>query len=402
MNSRQRVRAVINHQLPDRVPNGLGGCETAGLHVLAYGTLQKLLGAGNAPPRVNTFMANAVFEEDVLRAIQGDILLIASPRMCKAPLRGSQSAARWREQALWGKTFRVPVGEAFSCRPDGTLVWETAGGVVCPPGSFYFDSDRPLDLLAEIEIPDPEDYHPPEGFTDDFLRGLERTAKTLYSETEYALCLGETLTDLQLAPGGQVGLMVLMKQAPQVLHALLDKAVRGALKQLEQLEQAVGRYVDILCIAHDFGDNRGVTIGEALWREIYKPHYRALFGGWRRRTGMKVMLHSCGAVHALLDDLIECGVDIFNPVQLSACGMEPAGLKARFGGRLVFWGGGYDAQLVHEDESCETVYEKVRQNLAALKAGGGYIFAGVHNLPARVPAGHLQAMLNAWRDGREY
>jgi uroporphyrinogen decarboxylase len=109
MNSRERVRAAINHRVPDHVPNGLGGCETAGLHVLSYDTLRNMLGLVRHPPRIDTFMTNAVFEPELIEAIGGDIILIASPLMCRAPLRGKGAENSWMEQELWGRTFRIPL-----------------------------------------------------------------------------------------------------------------------------------------------------------------------------------------------------------------------------------------------------------------------------------------------------
>ena len=81
MTSRERVRAVLNHQMPDCIPNGLGACETAGLHLVAYDNLQKVLGVECKPPRLDTFMTNAVFEEPVIKAMDGDMILLASPKM---------------------------------------------------------------------------------------------------------------------------------------------------------------------------------------------------------------------------------------------------------------------------------------------------------------------------------
>ena len=117
---------------------------------------------------------------------------------------------------------------------------------------------------------------------------------------------------------------------------------------------------------------------------------------------MKVNLHSCGAVSSILGDLIECGVDVFNPVQISANGMDPAELKARFGDKLIFWGGGYDAQLIDRNADYETVRQTVRDTVRTLGEGGGYLFAGVHNLPGDLPETHLRAMIDGWRDARDY
>ncbi len=403
MNARQRVQAVLRHELPDRVPMGLGGCETTGLHVLAYDTLQRLLHIPHHPPRMDTFMCNAVFEEDVLRAMDGDILLLASPRMCGAPLRGASSQGQWKQVLLWGRSIRVALREEFSLREDGTMVWESSGGKeICLPGTYFFDAPQPTDLTADFTYPDPEDYHPADSFPDEFLRDLEETARCLYEETEYSLCLGESVTDLQYAPGGTVGSMVLMLEEPDIMRAFLQRSVDAALRQITLLEQAVGRYVDMLSIAHDFGDNQGITIGEPLFREIYLPYYRQLFGGWHARTGMRINLHACGAMASILDDLIDCGLDVYNPVQISARGMDPAALKERFGDRLVFYGGGYDCQRIPVSQSYEEVYAQVSQTLEIFKRGGGYLFAGVHNLPATVPSHHLQALLDAWRDHRDY
>lgn len=171
---------------------------------------------------------------------------------------------------------------------------------------------------------------------------------------------------------------------------------RCIVAQLRQLDQAIGPYCDILGMAHDLGDTRSVTMGPDLWREIYLPHYRRLFGEWHRITKMKINLHCCGAISEILPDLIECGVDLYNPVQVSVNGMAPERLKAISGGRLIFYGGAYDA-VQCAGLSDGAVYELVRSNIRALSAGGGYLFAGVHNLPGDMSEGHLSAMLEALR-----
>jgi len=400
MNSRQRVRAVLNHEIPDLVPSGLGGCETTGLHVVSYDALQQSLGLNRQAPRINTFMCNAVFELEMIKAIEGDILLIASPRMCKAPLWGNAATGRWKKQCLWGKSFRVPEPDRFIEQKNGQIIWENEN-MICLPGSYYFDWNIREDLYATFDYPSPDNYDPTDIITDEFLRYLEETTKFLYKETEYSLSLGETIVDLQFSPGGMVGLMVLMAEEPNLLRELLQKNVDRALKQLELLDQAVGKYVDILSIAHDLGDNRCVIMGPDKWRTIYKPFYRQLFQGWRERTNIKINLHACGSIESILGDLIECGLHIYNPVQISGCNMSPDTLKARFGKDLIFWGGDYDAQLMW-DATPEDVYTQVSQNLRTLMVGGGHIFSGVHNLPANIPESHLRAMLQAWQDNRRY
>ena len=402
MTSRERVRAVLEHRIPDRVPNGLGGCETEGLHIVAYDTLQKVLGVERRPPRLDTFMTNTVFDLPVIKAMEGDIILLASMNMCRSELRGDGIEDQWKEQTLWGRTFSVPAGDHFTLRDDGVIVWDTAGGAVCPKGSYFFDHKGYTDLLADFETPDPDKFHPRDTIDENRLRRLEKAAKQLYEETDLSLCLGECITDLQVAPGGMVGSMVLMKEEPDVMRELLDKCAEAGLRQIELLDQAVGQYVDILSVAHDLGDNRGVTIGAQLWRDIYKDAYRKYFRGWRERTKMRVNLHSCGSIAEILPDLIECGLEVLNPVQTSAAGMDAASLKEKFGKDVVFWGGAYNPHLIGENAGYDEVYSKVRKNVETLGAGGGFIFAGVHNLPATLPEEHIRAMLDAWRDARDY
>ncbi len=187
---------------------------------------------------------------------------------------------------------------------------------------------------------------------------------------------------------------------PEACHEFLDKAVDAGLAHLRQLDQAVGKYCDILGIADDMGDTRGITVGPDLWRKIYKPHYKRLFTEWHKITKMKVNLHSCGSMTEILGDLVECGVDIYNPVQISANNMAPETLKKRFGKNLIFYGGVYDAVKLSGEKSPDIVYEAVKANIRTFSRGGGYIFAGVHNLPPDMPEAHLAAMLRAYRDSR--
>lgn len=401
MNSRERVRAVLNHQIPDRVPNGLGGCETAGLHIVAYDNLQKALGMDAKPPRLDTFMTNAVFEEELIKAMDGDIILLASPNMCKSELRGDV-ADQWKEQKLWGRTFSVPVRDYFRENSDGSIIWESCGNAICPKDCYFFDHNVQSDLLADFGVPDPDKFHPRDTIDERVLRNLEREAKRLYEETDLSICLGESITDLQVAPGCMIGSMILMMEEPDIMCEFLAKCVEAGLKQIKLLDEAVGKYVDILSVAHDFGDNRGVTIGPDLWREIYKPYYKQFFTGWRNITNMKVNLHSCGSISSIMGDLIECGAQIINPIQTSAADMSASSLKERFGKDVVFWGGGYDAQLINNEATYEEVYRTVCDNIKILGDGGNYIFAGVHNLPATLPESHLKAMIDAYRDAREY
>jgi uroporphyrinogen decarboxylase len=403
MNSRERIRRFLAGQKVDRIPVGLGACETAGLHNLAYDTLKCILGVEDPRNRMTTFMTTALVEPEVQAVLGGDLVFLGTT-LSPAPFFGPHAAGAWKEQVLWGRRFQVPVEWNYRRDPDGTVRWDAGNGRwewKCPPDGLYFDL-APTGPLAEAlltaERPRPEEYCPPHSLPEGRLRVLEESARWLYENTELGIVCGEFINDLQLAPGGKIAWWMRLVEEPQAAHEFLGRAVEAGLDQLRELDQAVGKYADILQIGDDIGDSRGVTIGPELWREIYKPHYQDLFTAWRRITRMKVSMHSCGSVADILGDLIECGVQIYNPVQVSARNMEPEKLKVRFGDRLIFYGGAFDAVQTPPHTSPEVVYEKVKANIRALSAGGGYLFAGVHNIPGDTPEAHLRAILAAYND----
>jgi len=125
--------------------------------------------------------------------------------------------------------------------------------------------------MADFQIPDPDRYRPRGTLDERLLRNLENTVKRLYEETEFSLSLGEWVTNLQVQPGGFAGHMILMMEEPDIMKEILDHYVDAALEQVTLLDQAIGKYVDMASMVQDIGDNRGVTVGAPLWREIYKP-----------------------------------------------------------------------------------------------------------------------------------
>ena len=392
MTSRERVQRLLNRQSVDRIPNGLGGCETAGLHCAAYDRLKSVLGVTDQKNRMSTFMCNAIFEPEVLDAMQGDVILLGS-RMCPSRFWGPDAPARWRDLSIWDTTVQVPLDWQFRQEPDGTWWWDDARK--CPPGTHYFDA-VPTGIPAPTVTPD--DFIPAKTLPEELLRRLEEDARWLYENTEYSVSCGEFIQDLQYSPGGREGWWMRLAAEPDVCGEFLDKACEAAVSQIVQLDQAVGKYCDTLLIADDMGDLRGVTIGPALWRSVYKPRYKRLFEEWHRKTNMKISMHNCGSIVDILGDLVECGVDVINPVQISARGMNPSDLKERFGSDTIFYGGVYDAVLMAMHESEEAVYEAVKENIRTLSSGGGYLFAGVHNLPGDLPESHIRATLRAFDD----
>ncbi|MCX6346263.1 MAG: hypothetical protein NT018_14520 [Armatimonadetes bacterium] len=400
MTPRERITKFLNGEPVDRIPNGLGGCETAGLHNLSYKTLKEALGVSDPKNRVCTFMNNAIFEPSVIDAMEGDIILLGT-KMCPSRFWGPTADSEWKTLDIWDTTIHVANDWQFRKDPDGTYWWDETSK--CPPGELYFDP-VPSSEAGEyfnFETPSPDDFNPPHELPEEQLKKLAQDAKFLFENTNYAISCGEIVRDLQLRPGGLTSWWMMMVDNPEACHEFLGKAVDAALAQLKQLDQAIGKYCMMMGLADDIGDQRGVSIGPDLWRMIFKPHYKRLFTEWHKTSNMKVSLHCCGSIVDIMDDLIECGVDILNPVQISADDMNPANLKAKWGDRIIFYGGVFDATLFAPDAPEEEVYAQVKQNIETFSAGGGYMFAGVHNLPGNLPESHIRAMMRAYRDCRD-
>jgi uroporphyrinogen decarboxylase len=148
-------------------------------------------------------------------------------------------------------------------------------------------------------------------------------------------------------------------------------------------------------IGDDLAGQDGPLFPPALYRSIVKPRQKRLVQYIKSRSKAKIWYHSCGSVIEYIPDLLDNGIDILNPVQVSARGMDPRWLKATYGDRLVFWGGGIDSQHILPRATPDVVRQHVRRNVEAFKPGGGYIFNNVHNIQADVPPENVLAMFDA-------
>jgi uroporphyrinogen decarboxylase len=132
-----------------------------------------------------------------------------------------------------------------------------------------------------------------------------------------------------------------------------------------------------------------------MYRKLFKPYHERMWKRAKELAPVKVMLHCCGGIRELLPDLIEAGLDTFNPVQITCRGMEASGLKADFGKDIAFWGGGCDTQEVLPRATPEEVRTHVKKQVQILRPGGGFIFQQVHNIQADIPPENIVAMFEA-------
>jgi uroporphyrinogen-III decarboxylase len=181
---------------------------------------------------------------------------------------------------------------------------------------------------------------------------------------------------------------------------IFERQCEIALKNLNTLIELLGDRVQVVFLTGtDFGTQHGLFISLQAYRELYKPFHLRVNQLVHEKSRWKTFIHTCGAVSALIPDLIEAGFDILNPVQCSADGMDPIFLKREFGDHVVFWGGGANTQQTLAFGSPEEVYREVRQRIDIFGPGGGFVFNTVHNVQATTPTENIVAMFRALRDG---
>ena len=409
MTSRERVQKTINFETPDRVPIDIGGMKASGIAAIAYDRLKRRMGI-TTPTRVldPRFMI-AVVEEQVVKALHGDVLPV--------DLSGIVSAVRpsteWIPRTLFeGTEVLMPPGTLLREEPDGGLTLLNPDGTPSsfrmPRGGYYFDD---LQFNRGTRI-DPDRFRPQSDIPDEHLRMMADYADALFRGTEYALLgwgfgvcfLGLSLiTDRSsnVTQGLPDEWMMMLLTEKETCHELMDRSVEATISCLTLVNQALGDRCFAWGIASDdSGTQRGEFINPDLWAEMIKPHYAKLCRWIHGNTRMKTYLHSCGSIPHLIPHLIDAGVDILNPVQTSAAGMDPRVLKERYGRRIVFWGGGCDTQSVLPTATPHAVRDHVRERMRILSPGGGFVFNQVHNIQATVPVENIEAMFRAaWEFG---
>ena len=128
--------------------------------------------------------------------------------------------------------------------------------------------------------------------------------------------------------------------------------------------------------------------------EFVFPYYKRFCEFIHQNSDVKVFMHNCGSIRAYMPMLIDAGIDVINPVQISAAGMDPRELKREFGDKIVFWGGGCDTQNVLGVASPAEVRSHVRELISIFAPGGGFVFNQVHNIMGDVPPENVIAMLD--------
>ncbi len=190
---------------------------------------------------------------------------------------------------------------------------------------------------------------------------------------------------------------------PEFSDKLIGKIADLKIEFWEMALDELADVVDVVAEGDDYGTQDSQLIDPDHFRIYYKPHMARVIETMKKKAPRaKVMFHSCGNVRPIIPDFAEIGIDILNPVHITATGMEPTQLKKDFGNDIVFWGGGVDTQKVLPSASPAEVTDNVKRNIEALAPGGGYVFATVHNIQSEVSPQNIMAMWKALQKFGKY
>jgi len=369
-----RVLKALNHEEPDKVPIDLGGSLTnTGIAKKAHAELMKYLGLKeNEPEVIDVYQQLVRPDERLLKKFEIDVYGIGPkpPKTWELIIKEDKDNYYYTDE--WGIKYRMPKKHGY-----------------------YFDIvEHPLagldrESLKDYQWPDPHDLGRRER--------LEEKVKDLHENTDYALFFNAATSGIfekSCALRGTENFYVDLIADPKFAEAVLDKMVEFYLGYWEEMLPLVGKYVQVVKMGDDLGGQNGPLVNPEVYRKVLKPRQREVFSFIKKRTNAKLYLHSCGSVYEFIPDIIELGVDVLNPIQVSASDMDTRRLKQEFGDRLSFWGA-VDTQRILSFGIPRDVEEEVKKRIGDLASGGGYILSSVHNIQANVPPENIVAMFEA-------
>ena len=392
MTGRERVIASLRHEQPERLAIDFGGMRSTGIHVLAYLDLVRRLGLVLEPPRMyDVFQQLAEPQEEVLGRLGGDVV----QAHMRCPAFGIPLDEGWRTIRMWGQAVRVPEGYRPVVEADGKeYLFQDGVKLGCRPrGGLYFD--QVIHPLAYCGSASDIDAIPLAPLSDRDVDFVAREARELFDTTDRAVLLpfGGSIFEAGQMDFGYEAFFVNLLTEPELMHHYFNRLADLHMENLKKLLPRVEGCVQVIQFGDDLGTQQAPQISLQTYREMIKPYHMRQYSWVREHfPQMKVFLHSCGAVAPLIPDFIDAGVEVLNPVQLTAAGMDPLSLKKEYGNALSFWGGGANTSTTMTFGSAEACRRETEELISIFSPGGGFVFTQVHNIQPGIPPENILAV----------
>lgn len=366
---------ALNHEEPDRIPIDLGSSFVTGITRNAYVNLMNYLGKSVSRIQFYDTVQQLVCpEEELLRELQIDV-------------RGIVPNIKRKNPEV------VQKGSSLQFTDEWGIKWEM------PQDSLYFNLvESPLS--GEITAEDIEDFDFPDTADPNLITGLEEKALSFYDQG-YAVilesvCAGIFEMSCRIR-GTQYFLMDLLTE-PELACMLMDKIVEAKIRFYEMASEKIGRFIQFVREGDDVAGQESLIVSPEIYRKLIKPRHQKLLKAQKELFPQPFycFFHSDGYIYDILPDLIESGMEILNPVQITAKSLDE--VKREFGKVISFWGGGCDTQRILPFGTPEEVKEDVIKRIEVLSTNGGFIFCPVHNIQSDVTPENIMAMYNTFKE----
>jgi uroporphyrinogen decarboxylase len=365
MDSRERTLLAIEHQEPDRVPLDCW---------LSSGTQQK----------IKLQMGKSF--NDFLDYYDVDLRYIDGPVYIGPELKAGSNV----ETDIWG----VPRRPIILSLNDSTGVWSE---------TYKEVSESPLQKCSTVEEINEYARWPSADWFD--YSSIEKQCDEVRDKGRVVVFMGDRLNRFaQLKPAmylrGVEQILMDMAMDPDMARSIFGKIEEFYLDYGNRLLEASKGKIDIVCTGDDFGSQQNMLISPQMWKSLLGKgfsHYIEL----GKAYGARVMHHTCGSVHNIIEEMIEYGLDILQSIQPEALNMDPGVLKNEFGGRISFQGG-ISIQKVLPFGKPEDVEKHVKYVFEKMMPGGGYIACTAHNIQADTTIDNIKALFGAYHKYGSY
>lgn len=364
MNSRERIRKTINHQEPDRVPLDLGGI-VSGITRTAYRNLigELNLSISSSECLIDRIQQLVKPDEKILDRFQID----------------TRYAYQEVPPEIWSKDSL-------------DSIWVDEWGIKRRFTGLYFDMiEHPLSQVESVADLKKLSWPNPRQNQDCYDLLQSQVEKLHQSEKAIIINVIGSCFEFGWYLRGFEKMMIDLVSNPDLACAILDIMLEYQIGQFDELLSRTGNLVDVILCGDDLATQNSPFVSLELYRKFIKPRQKKLYDFIKTKTNAPIFYHSCGAVSSFIPELIEIGVQILNPIQVKAKGMDLRKLKKEYGKQIVFWGG-VDTQYVLPFGKPSEIRDEVRRRIDELAPGGGYVLSAVHNIQADVPPQNIIAM----------
>ncbi|MHB8276677.1 MAG: uroporphyrinogen decarboxylase family protein [Candidatus Humimicrobiaceae bacterium] len=377
--SRQRIQTAFAHKEGDCIPLDLAATGSTGIMGDVYQNLRDYLNLPKKPSQVWDIVQQLVLVDgDIRERINTDAqqVYIKPPSGWSLDMVTNNHDYKFIDE--WGIGWRMPIktGHYFD---------------------MYINPLKDVQSIKEIEK-----YKWPDGSDLARVEGVAEEAKQIYEKTGSAITFGPMcagIFDMAAWLFGYEQCMINLASDIKLVDAVMEKVTDVKCMFWETVLPIIGAYIDMVMECDDLGGQNGPLINPKIYEKHIKPLHTRLLSTIHKHTDAAIYFHACGSIMEFLPGLIESGIQVLNPVQVSAANMDTKVLKKRFGKDITFWGGGCETQKILWQGTVQEVRDEVKRRIEDLAPGGGFVFSQVHNIQNGVPAKNLMVM---WETLAEY